>query len=88
MVRRYIGRRGPATAAWRVMTYTVTIRTPQGASVEGQTSTFDVASEMEARRIAQDGALTAYRNSRFVTFEVHDRSGLLGVSYTSATVDS
>lgn len=71
------------------MTYLLTIRTPRSADhPEGHSSTIHVGSELEAQRIAQEGAMATHKRKHFVTYEVRDQSGRLIVSYTSAIVDA
>ncbi len=71
------------------MAFLVTmLRRDCGASREDRPSSFEVASEIEAVRIAQEGTMIAGRRGEHVTYEVHDRNGRLVVLWTSAAVET
>ncbi|MDP4026766.1 hypothetical protein Q8W71_29605 [Methylobacterium sp. NEAU 140] len=62
------------------------LRPARGEPGKDQSTAFEVASEIEAVRIAQEGAMIAGRQGNAVTYEVHTGDGRLVVSYSSVSL--
>ena len=71
------------------MTYLLTmLRLARGGVGDDNSSSFEVASEIEAMRIDQEGAMIAGREGELVLYEVYDGAGRLVMSLTSASIDA